>query len=263
MTIDDFERCLMEKAAENAEQAWDRRSTTFFERTEKIHEEFSQGFVFQVIRDRQLLNAHSKVLDIGCGTGRHLFEFSRYTPYLTGTDISSGMLLYAQEKLKHIPHARLLHGNWMELFTKSGEYDFVFACMTPAIASIEHLKRMCFISKKYCMLDRFVYQKDDVQEEIEKLLGRPYVHAPHNRKEYVYGVWNILWQLGYYPDVLFDTTVQPIENEIDEYMEYFQGTETEKNTILHFLHSITKNGTITAATHTVKALILWEVQTMR
>jgi len=47
------------------------------------------------------LNENSKVLDIGCGTGRHLLEFSKFTSYVFGTDISSKMLNYAKEKLKN------------------------------------------------------------------------------------------------------------------------------------------------------------------
>lgn len=260
MDIKEFENCIAEKKpAENAEKEWNGKSKIFFERTEKIYEEFSQDFVFKVIREKKLLNGNSKVLDIGCGTGRHLKEFSQYTPHLHGLDISSEMLEYAKEKLKDIPQARFFHGNWLDIFTKEKEYDFVFACMTPAISSSEHLKRMSYISKKYCMLERFVYQKDNIQEQIEKILGRPYIHIPHNRKEYVYGVWNILWQLNYYPEILFDNKVHMVENEIDEYMEYFNGTDKEKKAVLNFLNGAAKNGIITASTRTVKAVILWEV----
>lgn len=93
------------------------------------------------------MNENSKVLDIGCGTGRHLLEFSKFTSYVTGTDISSKMLDYAKEKLKNVSEAKFVHGNWMENFTKEKEFDLVFASMTPAITTIEHIKRMCLISK--------------------------------------------------------------------------------------------------------------------
>ena len=100
-----------------------------------------------MIKEKNLLNENSKVLDIGCGTGRHLLEFSKFTSYVTGTDISSKMLDYAKEKLKNVREAKFVHGNWMENFTKEKEFDLVFASMTPAITTIEHIKRMCLISK--------------------------------------------------------------------------------------------------------------------
>ena len=121
-----------------------------------------------MIKEKNLLNENSKVLDIGCGTGRHLLEFSKFTSYVTGTDISSKMLDYAKEKLKNVREAKFVHGNWMKNFTKEKEFDLVFASMTPAISKIEHIKRMCLISKKYCMMERFVYYRDPIREETEK-----------------------------------------------------------------------------------------------
>ena len=121
-----------------------------------------------MIKEKKLLNENSKVLDIGCGTGRHLLEFSKFTSYVTGTDISSKMLDYAKEKLKKVREAKVVHGNWMKNFTKEKEFDLVFASMTPAISKIEHIKRMCLISKKYCMMERFVYYRDPIREETEK-----------------------------------------------------------------------------------------------
>ena len=97
----DFERHIQKTRTDaSSEQMWDNKSKSFHEHTEKKREQFANEFVFQLIKERNLLSADSKVLDIGCGTGRHLAEFSVHTPYLTGIDISSKMLSYVQEKLQ-------------------------------------------------------------------------------------------------------------------------------------------------------------------
>ena len=112
LTMYDFEQYIHKDQNEaRAEQMWDNKSQDFYERTEKKQKQFANGFVFRLIKDRQLLKADTRILDIGCGTGRHLLEFAAYTPHLTGIDISSKMLAYAQEKLQHIPQAKLIHGN--------------------------------------------------------------------------------------------------------------------------------------------------------
>ena len=231
------------------------------ELNEKKQKQFANGFVFRLIKDRQLLKANTRILDIGCGTGRHLMEFAAYTPHLTGIDISSKMLAYAQEKLQHILQAKLIHGNWMETFNTENEFDFVFACMTPAIASIENIKRMCMISKKYCMLERAVYEKDSVQEEIEQLLGRKLFRLPHNDKNYVYGVWNILWLMGYCPEVMFDKQVRSTTHTIEDYIQGIDYSPEEKTAVMQLLTGKAKDSMIAAEESVVKAIILWDTET--
>src|SRR3712207_558297 len=201
----------------NMEQIWDEKSSWFFHRTEKSKEKFENRLVFRLIRDRVLLQENSRILDIGCGTGRHLLEFSKYSSHLTGTDISSKMLTYAKEKLEKVSNLHLLHGNWMELFSKENEYDFVFASMTPAISLVEHIERMCFISRKYCMMERFVSHVDSVREEIQAMLGRALNRLHQNEKEYSYAVWNIVWNLGYFPEILYETEEYEEEKTVEEY----------------------------------------------
>lgn len=258
ITIDTFERYIQKDMDEaRAEQMWDNKSKSFYERTEKKQKQFANECVFKFIKERKLLHKDSRVLDIGCGTGRHLLEFSAYTPYLTGIDISSNMLAYAKEKLQHIPHAKLIHGNWMETFTTENEFDLVFACMTPAIASIENIKWMTMISKKYCMLERTVYEKDSMQGSIEQLLGRKLFRLPHNDKNYVYGVWNILWLMGYCPDVVFDKQVRSAVHPVEDYLHAVEYTGEEKAAVTQLLTAKAEDGKITAEETVIKAIILW------
>lgn len=259
MDLKEFEKFILNgRPDEDSEEFWDQKSGWFYNRTEKNAADFSKEFVFTLIKERNLLTAQLTVLDIGCGTGRHLYEFSRFTHNLTGTDISSKILSYAKERLKHIPEAKLVHGNWIELFSREKEFDLVFASMTPAIASIESLKRMSFISKKYCMLERFIYRKNSVQEEIEKMCGKTVFRSHHNNKDYVYGVWNILWNLDYLPEVFFDKRIQLAEHTIEEIMEDSECSGTEKDKIVQFLKTKEKNGKIESTEIIVKTVILWE-----
>ena len=106
MNIEEFEKIMQrddkEEKEEDLEKIWDDKSEWFFKRTEKKQENFSDRLIFKIVKEKKLLNENSKVLDIGCGTGRHLLEFSKITSHITGTDISSRMLDYAKEKLKNV-----------------------------------------------------------------------------------------------------------------------------------------------------------------
>ena len=263
MNIEEFEKIMQredrEEKQENLEKIWDSKSEWFFKRTEKKQENFSNRLVFKIIKEKKLLNENSKVLDIGCGTGRHLLEFSKFTSYVTGTDISSKMLNYSKEKLKNVSTAKFVHGNWMENFIKEKEFDLVFASMTPAISTIEHIKRMCLISKKYCMMERFVYYRDSIREEIEEMLGRKLNKLHSNHKEYTYGVWNIVWNLDYFPEIYFDKYICEAEKTVTDYMEQIICTDEEKNKIIKFLKGKEKNGKIMSKEYVIKAIILWDV----
>jgi len=263
MKIEEFEKIMQredrEEKQEDLEKIWDSKSEWFFKRTEKKQENFSDRLIFKMVKEKKLLNENSKVLDIGCGTGRHLLEFSKFTSYVTGTDISSKMLDYAKEKLKNVREAKFIHGNWMENFTKEKEFDLVFASMTPAITTIEHIKRMCLISKKYCLMERFVYNRDPIREEIEEMLGRKLNKLPSNHKEYTYGVWNIVWNLGYFPEIYYDKYIYEAEKTVTDYMEQIICIDEEKNKIIEFLKGKEKNGKIMSKEYVVKAIILWDV----
>ena len=260
MDIKEFEKMLDSKRHQgDMEKIWDHKSAWFFQKTEKSKENFKNRLVFRLVKNRKFLKGDSKLLDIGCGTGRHLLEFSNYTSYITGIDISSKMLEYAKEKLDKVPNVKLRHGNWMELFYKEKEYDLVFASMTPAISLIEHIERMCFISKKYCMMERFVFHRDSIREEIQEMLGRKLNRLHQNEKEYSYAVWNIVWNLGYFPEIMYETEEYEEEKTIEEYLEQIECTKEEEKKIREFLRTKGKNGSIMSSHKLKKAVILWDV----
>lgn len=127
-----------------------------------------------MIKEKNLLNENLKVLDIGCGIGRYFLEFLKFIFYVIGIDIFFKMLDYVKEKLKNVREVKFVYGNWMENFIKEKEFDLVFVSMILVIIIIEYIKRMCLILKKYCLMERFVYNRDLIREEIEGILGRKF-----------------------------------------------------------------------------------------
>ena len=117
------------------------------------------------------------------------------------------------------------------------------------------------ISKQYCMLERTIYEKDSVEEEIEQLLGRKLFRLPHNDKNYVYGVWNIVWQIGLYPEVLFDKRTRSTTHTIEDYMQGIVYSDEEKADVMQLLTAKAKDGVIATEESVIKAIILWETLT--
>ena len=80
-------------------------------------------------------------------------------------------------------------------------------------------------------MERFVYDRDPIREEIEEMLGRKLNKLHSNQKEYTYGVWNIVWNLGYFPEIYYDKYVYEAEKTVTDYIEQIICTDEEKNKI--------------------------------
>ena len=90
------------------------------------------------------------------------------------------------------------------------------------------------------------------------MCGKTVFRSHHNNKDYVYGVWNILWNLDYLPEVFFDKRIQLAEHTIEEIMEDLECSGAEKDKIVQFLKTKEKNGKIESTEIIVKTVILWE-----
>lgn len=81
--------------------------------------------VAQVMADHYGLKAGDKILDIGCGKGFLLFDFTKVVPGIevTGIDISE----YAIQNSKEEVRDRLMVGNATKLPFPDNTFDFVFS----------------------------------------------------------------------------------------------------------------------------------------
>jgi len=80
----------------------------------------------------------------------------------------------------------------------------------------------------------------------------------HNNKNYIYGTWNILWQMGYYPNVFFDKRTRTVTHTVEFYTQDIEYTNEEKNSVMQLLKTKTKDDSITAEETVIKAIVLWE-----
>lgn len=81
---------------------------------------------------RYLKRRPRTLLDVGCGTGRHLAEFAR-TLTVAGVDQSPAMLRVARQRLG--PQVRLVRGD-MRSFSLPSRFD-VLTCLFSAVAYLE------------------------------------------------------------------------------------------------------------------------------
>lgn len=105
-------------------------------------------------RDVNLMIAHSedsgidfsgrRVLDIGCGTGTVAIPLARKGSFVTGIDLSEGMLAAFERDAQGagvFDRVCITRSTWDD-FEVAAPYDIVIASMTPAVSEATHIDKM-------------------------------------------------------------------------------------------------------------------------
>lgn len=80
--------------------------------------------------------AGRRVLDVGCGTGRHTLKIAAQGNRVTGIDLSPGMLALAREKLKIYEDSRLVEGDFLSAdVLENQSFDALVAALV-----LEHMR---------------------------------------------------------------------------------------------------------------------------
>lgn len=83
--------------------------------------------------------AGRRVLEVGCGTGRHTVRLARQGNDVTAVDLSPGMLDIARQKLGELAHVRLIEADIMVDDIGGGPFDAVITALV--LEHIEDLPR--------------------------------------------------------------------------------------------------------------------------
>ena len=127
----------------------------------------------------------AKILDIGCGTGIYTLPLALRALHVTGIDSSEKMLACCnRERASHnLENVDIAQVDWKkenhEFRGFSGEFDIVWAAMTPAIRSEEDLVKMRRCTKTWCVYIGWGNRrKNELLEEIFNAHHRKFEPPP-------------------------------------------------------------------------------------
>ncbi len=221
------------------------------------------------LKENEIIRPGATVLDIGSGPGTFAIPFAEYGAKVTCVDVSQGMLDQISQRAPQelLSALHLVQGDWRvpEIEAKiAKQYDLVFAHMTPAINCADDLLRMMKRSRGWCYLagwagDRENQPMDDLFVE---LLGE-------NRKSrhFQYAL-NLLYSMGIYPEIRFDTQAwsksQPFGETVEYYTRFFSRIvnmpyDVLKQKIETYLNDKQQNGQITQVHKGTVGGMLWSV----
>lgn len=210
------------------------------------------------------------VLDIGGGTGRYAIPFSSHAQKVVLTDVAENMLEYAEKNaweagVKNMEY-RLLDWESADIDSLGLEksFDLVFASMCPAIRSKKGLEKMIKVSKGWCWINQFIETKDSGDDIIRKALNLEKEKGPHDDRDGVQGFFNLLWLMGYEPEISYIRDKKSMEYSLDDAAERYEGRFGEEAikaglNIKDIFSSHSQEGNIEIKRSETLALIYWKI----
>lgn len=243
------------------ERFWDEKAENFYKN--QIHgSTYYNDAVTLLLEEKGIITPSASVLVIGSGAGRFTISLARKCKAVHALDVSKEMLQFLQnEKEKHqLQNITTIKSAWP---TKEyiGEFDVAFAAMCPATRSLEGIEVMTKVAKKYAVICQYTQSTDNVIEQLQmRKLITENKNDPHNNRELLQAYFNILWELGFNPEIsyLYDTfeIERPLNEAIQAYQQRFP--DLDEKQLLEVLTTIPKrNEKINIVKKTALAVLSW------
>ena len=225
--------------------------------------------ISKYLRQHDLIDAGSSVVDIGCGPGLFVMEFAKTAKYAIGLDYSSRFIQYGRDtaKMQGIHNAEFCVCDFENIdidgmgFT--GAFDLAFSYITGAICSLEAIKKLMKMSHSWCYSANFVKVSDSLLESIcHDIFGEHY--KSHRDGTGFYCLFNILWLMGYRPETNYyveshTEIIMPTWEKAQEFANRcHHGTPEETEKIFNWLNS---QGEIERKAEYTYGGILWDIRT--
>jgi SAM-dependent methyltransferase len=255
----------LEEELLSTKEYWELRADEFNEKSGNNCNEIKK-----ILKNKDIDTADMDLLDIGCGPGKCAIELSKDFGRVCGIDISEKMVDYATKNASaaNAENIDFMVMPWekADIYKLGWEERFhvVMALMTPGISSVQALDKMNKASKRACILSSFVHRKD-LKMELEEHLGISDYKDPAKNK--IYLAFNILWHMGYYPEIFYTdakiTGEYSLKEALNLYEKLLSLSEGQKNRAKEFLKGkMNENKRVVQSYNAKIAWLYWEKTTL-
>ncbi|MEG2174783.1 MAG: class I SAM-dependent methyltransferase, partial [Oscillospiraceae bacterium] len=158
------------------------------------------------LRGHGLLGPRSSVIDIGCGPGRFVVEFAKTAERAQGLDLSPRMAEIAGEYAQSVgvKNASFFFGDFKKMNVEEQglkkQFDLVFTSITPAISTVESLRKLMEMSCGHCFNSCCIEWWDELEEKVaQQVFAQQNKPRPYWGRRWFYSLFNFLWLEGYFP----------------------------------------------------------------
>lgn len=255
---------------------WDKAADSYNQDEDEIKSR-RQDKVLDMFDRAGLLFEGMKVLDIGCGTGMLSCALAHEGATVTALDFSDGMLnqfkklLERKENESAAGRITIQKQDWHSFDIQAAgwcqEFDLVIAFMSPGVATPESFNKMMACSKNGCAIRGWAAKQNHpiLARLWEEIMGGMLEDKPQS----ILFKINLLFSMGLFPDITFDTVEWNQDTTVDEELErqvaFFKKvsdkevSELEKK-IRTYLESIVENGRIIRSHKGLTATAVWRIK---
>jgi len=228
--------------------------------------------VLDMFLQQQILNGETAVLDIGCGPGTHALPLAEICKSVTALDGAGEMCLELEKKVKekNIGNIKVLHRMWEDVDIKKEnmlkKFDLVLASMTTAVCDYETLDKMNQASRNNCCLIFWAQNSSNqARKELWKILFQE--EDPGYGAASVIYPFNLLFSLGYYPEMRYIDSEWTYKEPVDEAIEslcrsfwlFTEITPYIKETITSYVQEKAENNIFSQKTKARLGVVTWSV----
>ncbi|MDR1085833.1 MAG: class I SAM-dependent methyltransferase [Deltaproteobacteria bacterium] len=258
------------ESPEESQKYWNNRAPSYKKHQDEGDNDSVHREILKVIAERTGLNKTHRVLDIGCGPGRHSRLLGQTAGWVAAFDLSPAMIDLAQKSPQ--PQGARISYSCLD-FEQADLDDLGFrdnfylalASRTPAVHDLKTLQKMNgTIGSGFGAIISSIETKNSLREPFFTDLKFSDQIARSARS--VYLQFNMLWLLGYFPELTyFDQkwlAARPVEGAIASQVRYFEKirplTEAEKTAIAQTLRTRARDGLVPEEVEAKTVLMLWE-----
>ncbi len=230
--------------------------------------------IFSFLREYDPHICEGDILDIGCGNGLFTAKFAESARHVTAVDISEQVREAAQA---HVRSRSLSNVDILPVDITSfdpekegwtNQFDLVFAGLVPACYTLDAIKKMEVMSRKYCFIEMRISMTDSLIDELFEQAGEKMPEKHSDFPEQFLLLNNILCLDGYLPSVrykreTFSVVYPNAEEKLSSLIRRFPGiagSEERISRLRLFLEQKAKNGILESRREILSGWILWEVR---
>ena len=215
---------------------WDQRARSFAKRVDSPESIMRQKRIFAMLKDAGALRTGTRVLDIGAGPGTWAIPMvQEMNATVTALEPSLGMVEILKENMAQKGvDARQIQIDpraWQDVDVEKeglcGQFDLVFASMSPGVNDPDTLDKAMRASRKFCYLSTFSGggMRGSYNDLWQKITGR---ELESESWDFIYP-FSYVYALGFRPKIHFETwsitRKEPVEEAVENIIFFVMGAE--------------------------------------